>query len=136
MPQQALELWVEVAVVLDALDVVSLGHPLDVQARQRDRQRGVRKHGLGKRIRRADYRAGAAESTLDLLPQPLEQMDVLGLLARELQQGADSIVVSLQLWPGVIEHKRENEFLDQSEYVEVCIPSDLVQRPAFIRSQE
>ena len=63
MPQKALELLVEVAVILDALEVVPLSHPLDVQNHKRNRQWMLRENRLRNGFRRTDDFAVAAEGT-------------------------------------------------------------------------
>ena len=70
----------------------------------------------------------AAEPALELLAEAPEELDVLGLLAGEPQQRAHPTVVGVQLRPGVIEHERQDELLDQPEQAQVAVTADLVER--------
>ena len=73
-----------------------------------------------------------AEAALELLAEALEQLDVLGLFAGELQQRAHAVVVRLKLRPGMVEHEREDELLDQAEDAEVGVAADLVQSALLV----
>src|SRR5262249_40257124 len=134
--EQALELRIERLVALDAVLIMTLRHPLDVQDRQSDRQGIVRQDRFRNLIRRPDDRARYAEDALELLTEAFEEVNVFRLLARELQQGARPVIIALQLRTGVIHDERQNELLDQSENSEIRMSSDLVQRPSFDLSQE
>ena len=94
MLQEALEQGIEVGVVPDAVDIMVLGHPLDHQDDQRDRERIVAKHLGGDRLGRADHGAGRAEALGEQGVELAEQVDVLGLLAGEVEQGADAMIVA------------------------------------------
>src|SRR4029453_6880135 len=63
--EQALELRIELLVLLRALEPVPLRHPLDVQDRQGHRERRVAEHGPGHGVGRADHLAGGAEAALE-----------------------------------------------------------------------
>ena len=105
-----------------------------MEDQQRDRERLVGQHSLGHRLGRADDGAGRAEARLELLLEALEQVDVLGLLARELQEGAGPRVVRRQPRPGVVEQEGQDEFLDQPEEVEVAVAADLVEQQLLARA--
>ena len=64
MLEQALELRIERAVVVDRFLEVPLAHPFDVQDRQRHRQRMMREDVLGDRVGGPDDLAVDAESPL------------------------------------------------------------------------
>ena len=86
--EQALELRIEILVVLDAVEVVRLRHPLEVQGQQRDAEPAVREHDLRDLGRGADHAARRVEARLELLGEPVEQVDVLRLLVGERHQRA------------------------------------------------
>jgi hypothetical protein len=86
MLQQAAEQRVQIPVVVNAVHVMALGHPLDLMDQQCDGEWLVRQDGFGDVFRRTDHRAGHAETGLKLDAEAYEQMDVLGLLTGELQQ--------------------------------------------------
>ena len=95
--EQTLELGVEVLVVAHALDVMAHGDPLDVQDRHADPQRAVREHEPAHVFGRTDEVAMAAEAVLEFLAEALEEVDVLRLLAGELEQRAHPVVVPRSL---------------------------------------
>ena len=72
-----------------------------------------------------------------LLPKPafkflakaLEQMDMLGLFAGELQKRPDAIVVARKLCLGVIHREGKNEFFHQTEHGEILMAADLIENP-------
>ena len=74
--------------------------------------------------------ASAGPITSQGVPKPVgeqavelaEQMDVLGFLAGEVEQGADAMVVAVQLRPGMVEHERQDELLDQAEQARYSWP--------------
>src|SRR5262244_3425708 len=136
MLQQACKLRIQILVVLDALDIVSQGHPLDVENRKRHSQRAMREHKLCHVVRRADEFTLAAETLLELLTKAFKEMNVLGFLAGESEQGPDSVVVAGKLRPSMIHHVGENEFLNQPKHREVFMAADLVENRLFSRSQK
>src|SRR5215475_4856255 len=135
MFEQACELRIQILVVLDALDIVPQGHPLDVENRKRHSQSAMREHKLCHVLRRADELTLATETFLELLTKAFKEVNMLGFLAGESQQGPDPVVVAGELRPSMIHHVGENEFLDQSEHREVFMSADLVEGYLFCRSQ-
>ena len=126
--QQALELRVEVLVVADALDVVPLRHPLDLQDHERHGERVVRQHrARDRRAAARSRRSGVPKPRCELLAEALEEVDVLRLLAREREQRADAVVVAVELRPRVVEHERQDELLHEAEHVQVAVAADLVE---------
>ena len=75
---------IEIAVVLDAVEIVKLRHPLDVEDHQGDGERIVAEDLGGDRLGRADDRAFGLEALGEQPVELLEQVDVLGFLAGEL----------------------------------------------------
>ena len=71
--------------------------------------------------RRSDYVTAAAEATLELLAEPAKELDVLRLLACKREERPDSHFVVVEQRAGVVEHERQDELLDQAEYVEVAV---------------
>jgi hypothetical protein len=63
-----------------------------------------------------------AEARVELLAKSLEELDVLGLLAGELQERPRPVVVAGRPRPRVIEDERENELLDEPEHDEIPEP--------------
>ena len=74
-----------------------------------------REHLGADRFGRADHLAFDREAAHERGVEALEQMDVLGFLAGEVEDGADPPVVAEQLRPGMIEQEREDELLDHAE---------------------
>ena len=65
--KQAFELRIEVFIILDTVDVVTLSHPFDVQDHQGDRERVVRQHPAGDLLglaEAADRIVSAMETTI------------------------------------------------------------------------
>ena len=134
--EQALELRIQLLVVGHAVEVVPLSHPLDVQNHQRNRQRMLRENRLRNGFRRTDDFAVAAEGTEEVLAKPLEQVDVLGFFAGEIQKRPDAGIVSVQHWPGMIEYEGQDELLDKAEYVEVVVPTNVIESETLLWRQE
>ena len=67
------------------------------------------------RFRRADHLALDREAADERRVEALEQMDVLGFLAGEVEDRADPPVVAAQVRPRMIEQEREDELLDDAE---------------------
>ena len=114
-------------VVADALEVVPLGHPFDLQDQQRHRQRMVRQHSPPDLLGRTDHGAGRAEARLELALEGAEQVNVLGFLAGEAQSARVRRSSLAQQRPRMVEHERQDELLDQAEGVEVAVGADVVQ---------
>jgi hypothetical protein len=106
---------------------VRLGHPFDHQDHQTDRERIVAEHLGADRLGRADHLALDREAALERVVEALEQMDVLGFLAGEVDQGAHAPVVAAQRGPRVIEQERQDELLDHAENAEILVRADLVE---------
>src|SRR5262249_38415991 len=136
MLEQACELRIQILVVLDALDIVPQGHPLDVENRKRYSQSAVREHKPCHVIRRANELTLAAEALLEFFAEPFKEMNVFGFLAGESQQGSDPVVVAGELQPSVIHDVGENEFLNEPKHGEVFMAADLVKCRFFCRSQK
>ncbi len=127
MLEEALELGIEARVVAHAFGVVRLGHPFDGEGRDRHRQRVVGEHRLGDVPRWPDRVDLDRKSRAELLGEAVEQVDVLGLLARELQERADLVVVGPEVRPGLVEHEGKDELLHQAERHEIAVAADLVE---------
>src|SRR5215471_13491740 len=136
MFEQACELRIQILVVLHALDIVSQGHPLDVENRKRHSQSAMREHKLCHVHRRADEFTLTAETLLELLTKTFKEMNVLGFLAGESEQSPDPVVVAGKLRPSMIHHVGENEFLNEPKHGEVFMAADLVEGYLFRRSQK
>src|SRR5262249_34771548 len=136
MLQQACKLRIQILIVLDALDIVSQGHPLDVENRKRHSQSTIRDHKLCSVLRRADEFTLTAETLLELLTKTFKEMNVLGFLAGESEQSPDPVVVAGKLRPSMIHHVGENEFLNEPKHREVFMAADLVKCRFFSRTQK
>src|SRR5262249_49499745 len=134
--EQALELRIQLLVVVHAVQVMPLSHPLDVQNHKRNRQRMLRENRMCNSFGRTDDFAVAAEGTQEVFPKSLEQIDVLGLFDGEVQKCAESGIVSVQYWPGMIEDEGQDELLDKAEYIKVVVPPNLIESEALARCQE
>src|SRR5437899_5576691 len=130
--QQTLELPVEILIVLDAFDVVPESHPLDVQNRDSDSQRTMRKHEPLHVLGRANEITLAPEACFELLSETLKKMNVLDLLTREPEQGSHAIVVCPELQPRMVHHVGKNKFFDETEHSEVLMAPDLIQSSLFL----
>ena len=95
----------------------------------------MRQHLAGDRRCRADHLDRRAEARQEGFAEALEEMDVLCLLGRELQQGAVAPVVGAEFGPGMIHHEGQDEFLDQAEDVEIFVAADLVEGQALGRRE-
>src|SRR6185369_992199 len=124
---QALEERVEVLVVADRAQVMLLGHPLDHQDHERDRERVVRQD-LGPDVfGRADDLALDREAADESRVKALEQVNVLGFLVREIEDRADAPVVAQQMRARMIHQEREDELLDDPEDRQIGVRADLVE---------
>lgn len=124
--QQALELSIQALIILDRFDVVRLDEPLDMQCQQRHREWAVGEYLCCDRLRRSNHFAALAEAGVELLAESLEELDVLGLFARELYEHPCPIIVSRQPRSRVIEHERKDELLYEPEHDEIAETADLV----------
>src|SRR5215204_1381076 len=97
MLHQALEERIKVTVVPDRSEIMLLGHPLDHQDDEADRERIVAKHFGADRFRRPDHLALDREAPDESFVEPLKEVDVLRLLAREVEDCADPPVVAEQM---------------------------------------
>src|SRR5829696_6423869 len=136
MFEQALELRIELFIVLDAIDKVRLHHPFDVQRRDCDAQRVVCQYRARDLFRWSNDRAISAKTFFKFLPETFEQLNMLGLFTGKLQERTHTIVVATELRPGVVQHERQDEFFDQSEDAQVSIPSDLIQNKLFFFAEK
>src|SRR5262252_5664017 len=136
MLEQALELRIKILIVLDAVHVVALDHPLDMKSRQSDAQRIVLQNFLGDCCRRSNHRAPGAKALFELALKALEQLNVFRFFTRKLEQRPRAVVIRLKLRPGVIDHERQNKLLDQSEDAKIGVTSDLVERALLFAVKE
>ncbi len=112
-----------------------LGHPLDHQDDQPDRERVVAEHLRADRLGRADHLAFDREAADERFVEALEQMDVLGFLAGEIEQGADPPVVVAQHRPRMVDQERKDELLDDPEDAQILVRADLVEDALLEPSQ-
>src|SRR5262245_54803599 len=129
MFQQALELRVEILIILNPFYVVPQSHPLDVQDRNPDSQRTVRKHEPLHILCGANKVALVAEASFEFLAEALENVNVLRLLAGKLERSTDLVAVSGELRPRVVNHVGKNEFLDEAKHGQIFMAADLIQSP-------
>src|SRR6185369_10186135 len=115
MLEQIFEQGIDFAVVADRAQIMRLGHPLDHQDDQSNRQRMMAEHPLRKRLARTEHLAGEWESAVERLAIAVEEMDVLGFLSREIEERPRTIVVAAQARPCVVHEEREDELFDRSE---------------------
>src|SRR5262245_3988193 len=105
---------------------MNLRHPFDQKDRERDRQRLMDQDRCGNCRRRTDRVAFDRKSLVKLSRKGLEQLDMFRFFAGELQECADAIIVLIERWANMIEHERQNEFLDQTEDLQIRMSFDLV----------
>ena len=79
------------------------------------------------RVRRTDDLALDRKAADERLVEALEQMDVLGFLAGEVEHRPDPPVVVRQMRTRMIEHERQDELLDDPEDREVLMRADLIE---------
>src|SRR5215470_14487054 len=115
----------------NALEVMSLLHPLDVKDDEGHSQRMMRENRPRNFVRRPDGLAWRSKTLLEFGGKLFEQLDVLGLLAGELQKSPRLVVVLVQMRADMVEDKGQNELLDQAECVQVSIAPDLIQKQLF-----
>src|SRR5215471_20978048 len=130
--EQTFELRIQFLIVLDAVHVMPLHHPLDVQGRQGNAERIMRQNFFGDSRGWSDHLTHGAKTCLEFAPEPLEQLDVLGFFARELQQRARAKVVRLKLLPRLVEHERQDKLFNEPKNAEVRVASDLVEHELLI----
>ena len=75
------------------------------------------------------------EAALERFVEALEQMDVLGLLARKVEQGADAVIVAAQRRASMIDEEREDEFLDDPEDAQILMRANLVEDLLLLNRQ-
>src|SRR5262245_18508131 len=117
MLEQTLELGIQTRVVDDAVEVVPLRHPLDVEDDERDRERVLRQNSLSDGFGRSDNFARGSKRTEKVLPESLEEVDVLRLLGSEIQKCSNAGIVAVKHRPDVIQHEGQDKFFDQTEDV-------------------
>jgi hypothetical protein len=122
-------------VVLHRIHVVALGHPLDVQGGDEDAQRRVIEDGRSDLLGRSDHPTGRTKPLLELLPEPLEELDVLRLLLGEVKECPPLVSVSTDAMAHVVDQRRHDVLLHQAEEVQVGEPPDLIQRPLLLGVQ-
>ena len=105
-----------------------LGHPLDHQDDEADRERIVAEHLGADRFGRADHPAFDREAADEGGVEALEQMDVLGFLAGEVEERPHPpVVVVVQRGARVIDQEREDELLHDPEDRQILMRADLVE---------
>src|SRR5262249_11370233 len=127
MPEQALELRIEGAVVTDTVEVVALCHPFDLQNDQHHPERMVRQYGTSDLLGRSDRVARRRKALLELRYELFEQVNVLGFLTGESQKRSDPIIVTMQLGTSMVEYERKYELLDQAEGVQITVTPNLIE---------
>ena len=125
--EQALEQRIEVAIVADRAEIVLLAHPLDHQDHETDRERVVAQDLGADRLGRTDHLALDRKAADERLVEPLEQLDVLGLLRGEIENRADAPVVAAEMRPRMVDHERQDELLDHAENAEILVRADVVE---------
>jgi len=60
----------------------------------------------------------------------------LGLLAGEVEQGADAVVVAVQLRAGMVEHEGEDELLHEAEDRQIFMAANLVEHALLAVAQK
>src|SRR5690606_15869467 len=93
------------------------------------------KHLVANGFRRPDDLAFDRETAGERRVEALEQMNVLGFLAREIEQRAHAIIVIVQLRPSMIEHEWQNELFNQSEHAQIFVRRDLVEDALLLGRQ-
>lgn len=112
MTQQAFELRIEFTIVADTLEIVPLRRPFDSENDQRHSQRTMGQNGLADFLGWANRFAIRHEVLLEFLGECFEQVNVLRLFAGELQERSRAIVVLVQVRSYMVQHERQNEFLE------------------------
>ena len=119
------------SVVLHRFQVVLLGEPLDVQRGQEHSQRGVGQDSRGDLSRRTDHSAPSVELGFELLDEPPEELDVLRFLLGEAKKSS-SLLTLVSPTANVVEHRRDDVLLDQSEQGEVGESADVIELQLFL----
>src|SRR6185503_5950450 len=118
----------QLLIILDAINIVVLNHPFDVQGYQGNTQRIVRKDLRRDSFGWSNYRTFGFKAVRELLPESLEELNVLRFFAGELQKRSRSKIVGLQMGSCLVQHKGQDEFFDQPKDRQVSIPSDLIKK--------
>src|SRR5262249_9705263 len=119
MPEQTFELRVESLVSANAVQVVALRHPFDVQNDENNPQRMVRQDGAGNLLRRSDSFAWRHETFLELGGEFLKQLDVFGFFACKPQQRSGPVIIGIELWTSMVQDERQNELFHETEGIKV-----------------
>src|SRR5512132_2499556 len=93
--QQTLKLSIYALVVFDAINIMGLDHPFDMQRCYRNCQRIVGQNGVCYRFWWPYHLTLRTEALCEFDPKPFEQLDVLGFFARKLQQSTNTIIITL-----------------------------------------
>src|SRR5262245_3364324 len=107
-----------------------------MQNHQRNAQRIMRQDRLGDRFGRADDGAVHAKTFLELVAKLFEQVNMFRLFTGELQECPRLEIIRAEIWPGMVENERENEFFHETENAQICMPTDLVEFETFEWRQE
>src|SRR5690349_15279846 len=127
MFQQALELRVELLIVFHTVREMPLHHPFDMQRRDCNAERIVRQNRSRNRRRWPNNFTMRAEAVFKLLPETLEELNVLRLFTRKLQQRAHAVIVAAELRPSVVQHKRQDELFNETEDAQIRVAANLIQ---------
>src|SRR5262249_21744539 len=110
--------------------------PLDAEDDQRDRERVLGEDRARHRVGRADDGDVLAEAGEEGGAEAPEEVDVLGLLAGEVEEGAGARELARHLGADVVEDEGQDELLDEPEHVEVAVAAELVEDQTLAGREE
>jgi hypothetical protein len=87
----------------------------------------VRQHEFFHILSRPDEFAWTGETLDKIATKLLEQMNMLGLFAGELQQRPHPVIIAWQLLARMIHRERQDELFHQAEHGQVLMAANLVQ---------
>src|SRR5579863_1539954 len=135
IPEQALELRVELVVVSHAVNIVRLGHPLEAQDSHCDGEWAVAQYRLADLVCRANQGTPSAEGGVKFLEDAGEELAVLFFLGYEVMQ---SFGPEWRLYGAILSGRadeRHDESLDELEQREVATRADVIQ-PESLRGAQ
>ena len=108
-----------------------LSEPLDVQRGEEHAQGAVRQDGRSDLRGWTDHTAVGVEAGPELLDEPPEELDVLRFLLGEAKKSS-SLLTLVSPTANVVEHRRDDVLLDQSEQGEVGESADVIELQLFL----
>jgi len=135
MLEQTLKLWIEILVVLDTPQVVSLRHPLEAEDCDGNREGMVAQDRPADLVGRTDETAWRTESAVKLAQHRTKQLAMLLFFIDKVAQRRCAKRIRLYFIIRLTRNERHDKGFDQFEQREVAARPDVVQLE-FLRSAQ